>query len=136
MNSKLNLLIPLFIFISANIFCGQPKDSAINKQDTTIVISKNDSLIGIAANEKPGAVILVDSMTYFIDLMDSWPDKMLDKKVIVYGDIVKRLNPYVFIAKTPEERASRQGIPVDNKEEYERMKYNYFIIKTSYKEVK
>ncbi|MHA1785331.1 MAG: hypothetical protein ACTSVE_09035 [Candidatus Helarchaeota archaeon] len=56
------------------------------------------TLTGIAGNSKAGACFKVGDIVYYIDGMDSWQDNMLDKEIVVSGNIVtKRIFPDVKI---------------------------------------
>jgi hypothetical protein len=78
--NKFCLILSLFFcyFLSCN---QSPTKKIMN---TTDVIS----ISGTALNAKAGAVVSVDSTSYYIDELSAWPDELLGKKVQVKGELI------------------------------------------------
>lgn len=103
---------------------GVPKINNHSKRtlitDETLAIVK-----GIALNRKGGAIVESNSKQYWIDGLDSWEDKYLNKIVIVKGNIENRSDNPVFLDTSD---VKVQGIPVNTEEELKNMKSRTWII--------
>lgn len=103
---------------------GVPKINNHSKRtlitDETLTIVK-----GIALNRKGGAIVESNSKQYWIDGLDSWEDKYLNKIVIVKGNIENRSDNPVFLDTND---VKVQGVPVNTEEELKNMKSRTWII--------
>lgn len=82
-------------------------------------------IIGIAQNQKGGAVVIKDNQTYWIQDLLSWPDDVVGKPVKIWGEIDIRNDAPVFIDTS---NVISQGIPVENAEEANRVSKRIWII--------
>jgi|TARA_B100001964_G_C14178724_1_gene575129 hypothetical protein len=80
---------------------------------------------GMAHDRKGGAVIVTDSVHYWVDGRDYWEDEFSNKEVVAIGKIVIRGDNPVFL-DTSEVKS--QGIPVSTVEQLEANRNRHWII--------
>lgn len=140
---------PLVAFIVAFLIvsCKETKDIQSTKTETltlrdTSTGQKNMNLltdkiempiIGIAQNQKGGAVLIKDNQIFWIDKLLSWDDKYLNNPVKVWGEIEYRNDAPVFVDTS---EIISQGIPAENEAEAERLSTRIWLINAHYELVR
>lgn len=110
------------------------KRSNNEEQQNINLLTDSDALqwplIGIAVNQKGGAVLLYQDQHYWIDGLNSWPESYLNQQVKVWGTLEYRNDAPVFLDTTT---VISQGIPVETKEDYRSQAQRLWIVDANYK---
>jgi hypothetical protein len=133
------LTIPILFFLS----CTTGKNSE-QSNDVPIAIRDTSSgqkelglirdsiampLTGIAHNQKGGAVVEVDNVTYWIDGLMSWENRYIDQPVRIWGEVIVRNDNPVFLDTG---KIISQGIPVESEESLRANQQRFWIIHAKY----
>ena len=86
-------------------------------------------LTGIAYNQKGGAVVVVEDVTYWIDGLMSWEDRFVGNPVRVYGEVIVRNDNPVFLDSGS---VISQGIPVESEKSLRAHQQRFWIINARY----
>jgi hypothetical protein len=86
-------------------------------------------LTGIAQNQKGGAVIVVDGVTYWIDGLMSWEDRYAGHPVRVWGEVIVRNDNPVFLDTGV---VISQGIPVESEKNLRANQQRFWILNARY----
>lgn len=121
----------------ALVSCGGMKTGNRSTEEISPTVASESpqkiDVIGIAYNQKGGAVVDVKNTIYWIDGLHSWEDRFLEKPVRVWGDWVVRYDNPVFLDTGT---IIQQGIPVSSQEELEAQKTRNWILNASYEPVR
>jgi len=95
---KVYIPITVCCFLLLIISCTTTKSNKMNENDKAIIE-------GIAQDAKAGAVILTENNEiYYIEGLDYWKSKYLNKKLVVTGNLVEtqstEFNDSVFISQS------------------------------------
>lgn len=110
------------IFVAVTI--GTSAFGQNNKPILDILIKDSVTIKGKALNTKLGAVIQADTLVYYIDGLDSWPNNKYNKIIAVTADLYKTPAP-VFIQQN--DSIIIQGVPAKDSLEYEKIKYKWTL---------
>lgn len=133
------LLLPCFVLLT----CNNPKHSI---QNNTTPVSVRDTssgqkelglirdsvqmpLTGIAQNQKGGAVVVANDVTYWIDGLTSWDDRFANKPVRVWGEVIVRNDNPVFLDTGS---VISQGIPVESEKSLRANQQRFWIVNARY----
>lgn len=135
----------LFIFLPFLVFlsCTVSKNTAQNNETTVVVRDTSagqkevglirDSILmpitGIAHNQKGGAVIVADDVTYWIDGLTGWEDRYAGNPVRVWGEVVVRNDNPVFLDTGS---VILQGIPVESEKSLRANQQRFWIVNAKY----
>jgi hypothetical protein len=86
-------------------------------------------LTGIAHNQKGGAVVVVEDVTYWIDGLMSWEDRFVGNPVRVYGEVIVRNDNPVFLDTGS---VISQGIPVESEKSLRANQQRFWIVNAKY----
>ncbi|MBK9592407.1 MAG: hypothetical protein IPO32_13250 [Crocinitomicaceae bacterium] len=131
--------LPFLVFWS----CTTSKNSTQNNETTVAVRDTSagqkevglirDSIVmpltGIAHNQKGGAVVVVDNVTYWIDGLLSWEDRYAGNPVRVWGEVIVRNDNPVFLDTGS---VISQGIPVESEKSLRAHQQRFWIINARY----
>lgn len=110
------------------------RDTSSGQKSINMLTDKIEMpIIGIAQNQKGGAVLIKDNQTFWIDKLSSWDDKYLNNPVKVWGEIEYRNDAPVFVDTS---ETISQGIPVESEAEKERLSTRIWIINAHYELVR
>jgi len=116
-----------------------PERTSTNNQTQIEQVETTDEkfhempMIGLPVNLKGGAVFVCDGTHYWVDGLDYWEDKFLEKPIKIWGDIVIRYDAPVFMDTS---KLVSQGIPVYSEEEMKAKSKRYWIINHKYELVR
>lgn len=79
---------------------------------------------GVAQDAKEGALLEMADDTIWID-MDSWPNGLRGKRVVVRGKVIERYDRPVFVQKKDE--PIKSGIPVPEGTDLHKASHRYLI---------
>lgn len=86
-------------------------------------------LTGIAQNQKGGAVLIANDVTYWIDGLMSWEDRYSGQPVRVWGEVIVRNDNPVFLDTS---EIISQGIPVESEKNLRANQQRFWIINAKY----
>ncbi len=133
------LSLPFLVLLSctASKNSTQNNEVSISARDTSAGQKElgliRDSIVmpitGIAQNQKGGAVIVTDNVTYWVDGLMSWDDRYTGQPVRVWGEVIVRNDNPVFLDTG---NIISQGIPMESKESLRANQQRFWIINAKY----
>lgn len=137
------LFLPAF-FILANCHSGKTdveninvlseRDTSSGQKDLNLLTDSIPMpILGVAQNQKGGAVLDTDNGTYWIDGLDYWNDYLVGQPIRVWGEVVVRNDNPVFLDTGV---IVSQGIPVESEEELRAKQQRTWIVNARYELVR
>lgn len=131
--------LPFLVLLS----CTAGKNSTENNETTVSVRDTSsgqkelglirDSIVmpltGIAQNQKGGAVLIANDVTYWIDGLMSWDDRYSGQPVRIWGEVIVRNDNPVFLDTS---EIISQGISEKSEESLRANQQRFWIINAKY----